>query len=117
MQPQTMNAPTTAQKIQSCIHCIVVFSGRLTPLRAIKGHSAYQVFRNSPSSLVIFDAIRLVSSFVSSLAADRRPEPLRARRLRLRPTAFSEVRIPLLARHHDLRIDLRQGGGLPLGRP
>jgi hypothetical protein len=26
MQPQTMNAPTIAQKIQSCICCIVVLS-------------------------------------------------------------------------------------------
>ena len=65
-----MNAPTIAQKIQSCICCIVVFSGRLTPPRAIIRHSAYQVLRNSPGSLAIFDAIRLASSFVSSLAAD-----------------------------------------------
>jgi hypothetical protein len=41
MQPQTMNAPTIAQKIQSCICCIVVFSGRLTP------PSHYKAFRVS----------------------------------------------------------------------
>ena len=69
MQPQTMNAPTIAQKIQSCIHCIVVFSGRLTPLRAIIGHSAYQVLRNSPGNFAILTAIRRASSRVSSLAA------------------------------------------------
>jgi hypothetical protein len=75
-------------------------------------------FRKSIGNFAMFVAIRRASSFVSSLAADLRPGPLRARRLRLRPAAFSEVRIPLLARRHDLRIDLRQGlGGLhPLWR-
>jgi hypothetical protein len=41
MQPQTINAPTIAQKIQSCICCIVVFSSRLTP------PSHYKAFRVS----------------------------------------------------------------------
>jgi hypothetical protein len=32
-------------------------------------------------------------------------------RLRPHTATLSEVRIPFLARRHDLRIDLRQGGG------
>jgi len=63
-------------------------------------------------------AIRRASSRLSSLAADRRLGPLRARRLRLRPAALSAVRVPLIARRHDLRVDLRQslGGLLSLWR-
>jgi hypothetical protein len=67
--------------------------------------------------LQYFDAIRR-ASLLSSLAADRRPGPLCARRLRLRPAALSEVRVPLIARRHDLWVDLRQslGGLLSLWR-
>jgi len=58
----------------------------------------------------MFAAILRASSLVSSLAADRRLGPLRARP---RPAALSEVRVPLIARRHDLRVDLRQSlGGL-----
>jgi len=66
----------------------------------------------------MFAAILRASSFVSNFAADRRPGRLRARRLRLRPSALSEVRAPLNARRHDLRVDLRQslGGLLSLRR-
>jgi len=62
--------------------------------------------------------MRLASSFVSNFAADRRPAPLGARRLRLRPATLSEVRVALIARRYDLRVDLRQslGGLLPLWR-
>jgi hypothetical protein len=41
MQPQITNAATIAQKIQSCICCIVVFSGRNTTA------SHYKAFRVS----------------------------------------------------------------------
>src|SRR5262249_51660377 len=58
MQPQTMNAATIAQKIQSCACCIVVFSVALTPLQAIIRRSAYQVLRNSSGNFVMFSATR-----------------------------------------------------------
>ena len=54
----------------------------------------------------MFAAIRLASPFVSDIAADLRPGYLNAQRLRLRPSALSEVRAPLNARRHDLRVDL-----------
>jgi hypothetical protein len=72
MQPQTTNAVAIAQKIQSCICCIVVFSAARHHC-AIINSSMYQVLRNKSGNLAKFTAILRASSLLSNFAADLRP--------------------------------------------
>ena len=67
MQPLTTNAATIAQKIQSCICCIVVFSA-VRHHYAIINSPTYQVLRKSSGSLAILLAILRASSLLSNLS-------------------------------------------------
>jgi hypothetical protein len=88
MQPQTMNAPTIAQKIQICVCCIVVFSIARHHRRAIIDLPAHQVLRTNSGSLAMFAAIR--RAFMIYFVLSPRIEAVLAQKTRIDMPSINE---------------------------